>query len=505
MLSLIVENYQKLREFVSNILVMRVISGLIGVNIIAKIQLIVPRFNQDDYHLIYSYDVIGDVKHHVFDGRYILAGVTGLNSLLGVTWWSLSSVNTVLSWVAPGFFVLLVAFLLRLSDRVSIAAFGLVWMLNPFAMENVTFAGYSGMNTIATILPICAVVLMNTDVKKRNLLGASMFLQAALMLYQPVIIYAVIILFLCALQRITDHSQKAIDTVKWTVRRLVVVAVNIGIYSFVFMIIRWIVFGGYADSPARRIVVPNVGDFVIRWLKTLNCMYWDCGNLLPLSLRLSLVILFVVATAAYCYGIRYQGVHYGRIAIAALILVIMIMISPGVIVFASEFWLPPRVLAQNGLVMGGICGLGLSYCKYWDKLTWYVVGILAFASWTMVGLSAQVVAENNLVSVRDWALANRIVARLEASAVSGMLERVVVVQGKMPAVDPFRSSGGSLNVSAFNAPWSQIRILELVSGYRFKNGTEVERQEALEYCAKSLSWPDGASISVRDQWAIICL
>jgi hypothetical protein len=250
-----------------------------------------------------------------------------------------------------------------------------------------------------------------------------------------------------------------------------------------------------ADLPDRFILA----------VRRLGSTFLGANPLVPAVVRamLGATVLLLLAGAA-----RARPWRTGRLALALGFLSLLgaaLMWSLGIpLALGSFLWLPPRSMAHIGIFWAGCCLLAVELnAKPWVTRTVTVLSAVTVLSF--IGVNQQVFEDQRRLNARDLAMANRIVGRLEVLPGFDKTMPVAFVGGQWPgrAVATF---WGDLNVSAYGAWWSQVPLLNEVSGLALRRQQDAERKVAADnYCAAVEPWPAVEAVTVRDGMAIVCL
>jgi hypothetical protein len=258
-------------------------------------------------------------------------------------------------------------------------------------------------------------------------------------------------------------------------------------------------FLGPADIPSRlRTAVP----FLAATFLGPNVLIPRAANLaLATVVALGLLGLFWT----WCRGAQWWQGALGWAAVVAL-LGFGLLWSLGLSLILRAYWPVPRHMAHVGILWGGCIVLAAAAVRGGPLRGALAVSVVVIVL-SFVGASEQILDDQTRLNKRDALVASRIVARLERHAGFPAVRRVVIVgkRGSYP-VGPLKSQWGDMNISAFGASWSRVRILREISGYDLRESKVPEERASAEAdCAKTAPWPARGSVRVEGEVATICL
>lgn len=179
--------------------------------------------------------------------------------------------------------------------------------------------------------------------------------------------------------------------------------------------------------------------------------------------------------------------------------------SVGVVLIRQEYWPVPRTMAHVGIFWAGFLVLAaLAAPLPWTLRGLKVAAVIILLSFA--GASQHVFDDQGHLNVRDRYRAGRIIARLETLAGFRGMRRIAFV-GKRAwyPMGPQATQWGDMNISAFAASWSQVSLLEEVSGYDLRPAMASDMAVAKTYCAGAGNWPALDSVAIRGDLGILCL
>ena len=222
-----------------------------------------------------------------------------------------------------------------------------------------------------------------------------------------------------------------------------------------------------------------------------------------LSTRLLHVLQMLVLVAALTAALASLGRRrrWSEAALAVVGVGVALVAVVGVIALLAEFWPSPRVLTAAGVFWAGmllVLGAGLGGRWRWLPLAVAAVLLLGYA-----GVDHRVASDQIRLNVRELALANRIVQRLESLPGWEGLERVAIV-GRERAV-PGIPQEFDVNPSALSVEWAQVSLLREVTDRRLAEPTAEERERAARRCVAVETWPSAASVTIEGPLGVVCL
>jgi hypothetical protein len=211
--------------------------------------------------------------------------------------------------------------------------------------------------------------------------------------------------------------------------------------------------------------------------------------------------------ALVCAGLalRAMAQRGGRVSavMGALCLAGALIGSQAVFVLAAGTYPTARLLSPIALFLAFVALFGYRAAGE-EARPWLALGVV-IVTLGYVGASSSLLFEQRRLNRWDHAEANRVVARLEASAdfVPGMPLAVVGSQWRYGFAGV--AAWGTMKVSSLRASWSQPGVIEEATGYRFAAPSAQASNAAAGYCDGRKPWPAPDSVVILDGTAVVCL
>lgn len=396
-----------------------------------------------------------------------------------------------------------------------VAAVPLVAMIaaHPYTAEPFTHREITLFQSISLLLGAAGYVVVRKEFK-HFMAALALFVFSLAMFQATISFFSIVWLITLAIQvanRFRESNlpdQPAIFR-KADLIKIVLLVVSAAIY-FVLIKITYLITGVAADPRTRLIAFGEIPDRFRLLLRTLEEHLFFGSPLLPVGvsavlltcLALIPVVMLVATFRQNADGGRFKNILGIAYLISLLILAAFAIV--GVAIPSSELFVSPRIIAQIGVFWAGMFSIGLSLAiGRWRKL---YVGSAWIVAISYVSLTNGVLMDQYRVNVRDAAMANRIISRLEESEGFGEVERVAIVGYRWGFKAPIPSSTGSMNVSAFTFPFSNIALLNEIAGLRWEPALPEEQAKAECYCDQpDREWPSSEAIHVDGPVAIICI
>ena len=212
-----------------------------------------------------------------------------------------------------------------------------------------------------------------------------------------------------------------------------------------------------------------------------------------------------------------SGNAWGRVSISIFALISALGATLIFVIAPMETVYPVRTMAPLSLIIGALmANVTMTYRQ--GVLRGGVLVATGLLCLSFVGVSNQMLSDQQRANRRDEAFANRIVAALgQLPGFAGILNVAVVGQtdrsykGMRFADDLSQMPPSHLGTvsSVFATNYSnqhRVQLLNEISGYRFgPNLTESERTVAEGYCKTVAPFPSSYSIAMHGTLAIVCL
>ena len=136
---------------------------------------------------------------------------------------------------------------------------------------------------------------------------------------------------------------------------------------------------------------------------------------------------------------------------------------------------------------------------------YFLIYTSAIAVIGYAGISNKVFVDQQRMNMRDRGMAIRILSRLEALPSFTTIKGLAIVGIRHGYPLRIETTGADMNVSAFGKEWSKLYLFREISGYKFREPTELELTRAREYCGKHSTWPAPGSVAQLDELGIVCI
>jgi hypothetical protein len=232
------------------------------------------------------------------------------------------------------------------------------------------------------------------------------------------------------------------------------------------------------------------------WLKNLVLL------MVVLSTLLISFVLFVKAKIK-----PYKSFYLKSVFLFPIIILTILLLSPGIILPFREWWPVPRVLCHISIIIGLLFlvsdllvsdHIGAKFKKIIYAIRFLILIGFIFSS-------NQILADQQRLNNWDQLKANRILSRLESLPGFENVKFLYIDGGELPYPVNLKTIQGDMNISAFSAPWSKIYLIMEASGYKFENPAADQIDLGKKICSSNSKWPNLESVLIVNSLAIICL
>lgn len=175
----------------------------------------------------------------------------------------------------------------------------------------------------------------------------------------------------------------------------------------------------------------------------------------------------------------------------------------GIPLLFTVLWLPPRVLADIGLVWAGIAVIAITVRRMIpEQVFGLALGLVVFS---FIASDNQIFNDFGRVQVRDHNLALRLIDRLEEQPNFSAMKAVAIVGVRPDDGAPIPTATHGFNDSKIGYQWVIAPMLTELSGISVRPAYQPEIEEAQTYCKGVSPWPAVGSVVIRGALAIVCL
>lgn len=381
---------------------------------------------------------------------------------------------------------------------------------HPYTAEIFTFRGIAVYHLIAFALAFLGIVMARPGVV--GILVPAFIVSAALTIYQVPLSYIAAFLIIDMVIRILRHLLN--DGKTWReyifepvmVARLAVLVVGVVLY-FV-----WLKLSTWGLPPHPRSVLIDPGDVPGRLSQAFRLVAYHFATgrayataLVPPPVLAIVLILTLVAIGEFF--LRARSSARGLLGIAVILagLVGAALAVLGLPLIAKALMLPPRALAQIGIVWAGVAVIVLLVGRRWAQML--ATALLCVATISFTAISQQMFVDNTRMNTRDHNLVLRLLGRLEAMSDFPAVTTIAVV-GTRTDDAPMPTATHTIygfNNSSFSGWWSIAPMFTEMSGRKLKSPNGKDRERASAYCKTRAPWPAIESVTIDASLAIVCL
>ncbi len=490
---------------------------VLAVTLVAKLAAFFPAYAIDDYALA-SADPTVPTRALLAQGRFGQAALLHALSAIGLQPHYARIFFAALAMAVTAACATLVVRLWRVESRpVAIAAAAMI-SVHPFTTEIFTFRTALGIYAVAfaLLLPLLVPRLWTL----RAFLLATIYFALLTSIYQVVLQYLLAALILAAAIELVRWSGRAAPpldrgaTARAGLRerflrdeRTALFGVVVG-GSAVYLTANTLLLRAFDISMVARgriLAAAEIGD---RARTVWNALRYRFVEPNPMGGRVSqtlLLVLLVAAVAGLILPLR-ATLPRRRLTLlvgVATLLAAGLLWTIGLTAVVEFFWPVPRAMAHVAIVWGGVLVLA-GLCWPRPARRW-LLGLACLILLAFVGTDNRILNDQFRLNLRDLAMANRILARVESAPGFLPTTPVAIIGVKAEYPLGFATSDMDMNYSAFGATWANLAILREVSGYNLQTADAGAMAAAGDYCRTTAPWPADGSVSMRNGVAIVCL
>ena len=471
-------------------------SGVVflAIQIVAWFPRLVPGyFASDD---LYFLNHPPNLETMVRQGRPGQAALFGLLSALGA---DPVHAGTLLNWIAVGLLALVAVWLLQIWEvrpgPVAVLCTALVFV-HPNLAETFSFRFTPVFFALAMVLGLGGLLLA----RRGRWIPGGLLIAASFTVYQVTLNTLLTVL---ALGVVLDCVRGAAPA-RSVLRSWAGPAAVVGVAAVGYLVVQRLataVLGSSVQGDRSRFLSLDALPGRIDSLAVVFRRVLGADPVLSTRLLHVLELLVLAGALAAVVASLGRRRRWSEAGLALLGVGVALVTVVGVVALLAEFWPSPRVLTAAGVFWAGmllVLGAGLGGRWHWLAGAAAAVLLLGYA-----GVDHRVASDQIRLNVRELALANRIVLRLESLPGWERLERVAIV-GRGRAV-PGIPQEFDVNPSALSVEWSQVNLLREVSDRRLAEPTPEERERATRRCAGVEAWPSAASVAIEGPLGVVCL
>ena len=469
-------------------------AALLAIQVVAWFPRLVPGYFASDDLFFLNHPA--DLETMVRQGRPGQAALFGLLSALGA---DPVHAGSLLNWIALGLLALAAVWLLQIWDvppaPVALLCAALVFV-HPNLAETFTFRFTPVFFAVAMVLGLGGLLLA----RRGRWIRGGLLIGASFTVYQVTLNTLLTVLALGVVLDCVRGTAPA----RRVLRAWAAPAAVVGVAAVGYLVVQRLataLLGSSVQGDRSRFVAL---DGLPGRIDSLGIVFRRVLGADPvLSTRLLHVLQLlllgaVLVTVLLSLGRRRR---WSEAALAAVGVGVALVAVVGVIALLAEFWPSPRVLTAAGIFWAGmLLVLGASLGGRWQWLPGAGAAVLLLG-WA--GVDHRVASDQVRLNIRELALANRIVLRLESLPGWERVERVAIV-GRGRAV-PGIPQEFDVNPSALSVEWSQVSLLREVTDRRLGEPTAEERERATRRCAAVEAWPSAASVTIEGPLGVVCL
>jgi Glucosyl transferase GtrII len=378
-------------------------------------------------------------------------------------------------------------------------------VLHPYQSE--TFTYRISPLFLAIPLVLCFVALVECHRSTARWLWSVGAMIVAFSIYQVAVNYAImallfgVVFYFCRAGN-AESEPGFWNTLRSQLMMLVAAAAGYLVLTFTIGAISGYPVGSRGDFIGPADVLPRIGQT----LTQLKKMFFLDEPILPIATKYILIAAMIAGLAGAFQSVssRIGGPGVSRFAGAlGLGLLLGIPLSIGMQLVLHEWWPQPRIIAQTGMLWGGIFALAYQFSpRVGRRVLLAAVSVILIS---FLGINDRIFADQHRLNMRDLAKANRIMARIESLPDHAQIRNVVVLGGSWRYDQPIHTAQGDMNISAFAPEWSRLAILNEISGNDFHEPAPDIKAKAVAYCRTAQKWPEAASVISIGAAAVVCL
>ncbi len=465
-------------------------------------------FATDDYSFLSTEENQGDLNSFLLQDRFSAAAIFFFLNEIGLNLVRSSFLFGILALTAQTLFVtFLVSALFRKISLTNRYLGGAIILSHPYWSEIYTFK-MSLIFVFSTFFMLCValyfIALRESNSKGNWFYGAAP-ISFVLLVNQAIINYLFVFIIFAFL--ISEYLRE-IDSIESA--RLMIIGkratlctfFSLGIYFLLTTLLNLIL-----EIPGQKrsqfLELADVNERVRLTFRQLLEIFVIGDPLLPSIAKWSfLTVLIMSISVLGLSGFKTKS------RISKLRITLMVTLIPftavGSAFIVNEWWPTPRVTQHVGLIYGffAMAALTLNRFKFFTKILNCVAIFVIFIG---AAHSNQIFHDQERLNELDVTTASRMIQILESRPEFQSLETLVIDGSFYGYANGVKTVHMDLNISAFGAKWSQLPLLEYVSGYRFREASVVEVALAEETCKSSPKWPSSGSVKVINRVGVVCL
>ena len=465
-------------------------------------------YSSDDFFATFS---SRNFDWFVGDGRFGWALLSELTYIIGAAPPFTNTFYTLLYMISLVIVGIIVCRIWRINDSMVLSTLVVLFIsIHPYQAELFSFKVNALYNALSIFFAY--IGLYYSELKLKTVLWTSFCVVVALSIYQ--ISLSLIFTTLCLAlvlevprqytQNTSINWREIINNTKlWP--RLITICSGTGLYLVINKAIQYVLH----ISPSDRFQFIHIENILPRLIEIKNVLiriFILPEPLMPISLKIMLIILILLAVYFYVGKIFSKSLNKSTIVNLSVLTVLFIIATLSIIGVTSaikSWWPVPRSLSAISFFWGGM--IALAYITSGEKIRLLVVSLSIFVLFGFIGINNHIFTDQLRLNMRDFHKANRIIARMENNPDFTKIQRIAVVGGNWYYPSAIHTVEGDMNISAFSQPWSKISILKEISGYDFAYATPDEQKKAEEYCRGTLKWPEPGSVIISGNLCIVCL
>lgn len=492
----------------------RLLFAWLSVAIACKGMALAGGYAVDDYYIASGDPLVGT---NFAQQRYIQAALLYLLQLGGLNMVDLGPVAVGLVILLH---VLMVGSVLKFlsidcEDRNLFFA-GALMLAHPYTAEIYTWRVAMLSFGVALASIVLSLELVRQSRTLISKVGAVLSITVGLLTYQVVLNYiaAVIILsmlFACVLPAFDENNHRRDKHISRAYRLSGVLGTSILLYVIVTFSLGQLL---HVTSEPRAVLI-HLKDVPARFevsMAALKRIFLDNEPVLGAWMKRVQLLLLMFSCFQIALSGRWRFTTKSHRASFGLLIVLMLCCLPlslGVIIFFNSWWPVPRVTAHMSLIIGAVAFLPM----YLRKNGNYSIRTFNFVSPLIIGVllcgftfaNTAIFADQRRINDWDRSMGIRMVARLESLPKFREVQAVHIVGTFFTYPSGPLTVQGDLNVSALGLPAYHTKVLNAVTGYRWREADEKEQEQAKQACRASGKWPDPGSIFIQNHVGVVCI
>jgi len=473
--------------------------------VVTRIAYFVPAFYSiDDYNLLQAR--ISEIQVlSLSQGRFGQAGLTALLHALGVglatSPLALNLISAVL--LAGSTILILRLWKITLIPSISFLS-GALLLSHPYFAE--LWAFRVGPFSLAAPLFLTCFAITRSPGRVGNVV-AVLSVAAAASVYQTALHFAAVAVLVAALldiARTTHEPSKKLEVRSFFIRMAVLIA-----GSLIYLVLNRVIIRSWNIyvRPYYEATISNIlqKQRLQEYTSTIARLFWTeralstplLNAVLLIALIGTVVLLVWALGRAQPMTIAVKHAGLSLILFAACILAIF-----GGLGFIGGVWWPaPRKLVAISAFWAGVLALG--YLLVGPRRRPAILALGCVVLFAFIGINSHVASDQYRVNMRDFSVANRIVARLQDHPSFNQLKRIILINP--PTSWPgITTAGFDLNISALAVSWAYRALIRESTGVYPEPLEPDDAAKANNYCQGVAGWPARESVTIIDGLGVIC-